>query len=293
MNPSMDSSRGPQPLSGVAGCVPATLERCGLRVEPVGPAEWRLHGAGGPTVSARLDDGWLVLHRPVAAESSRVAPAASWLRRGGELPGAAKFALGADAQMRLRTDVPLEGDLDTCLRAACGALCSEDPAGGARDQAAATPEATSALEQLCVEAGWQFATRPDGSLAVELPVRDSYAVARLAPFASGAVQVSVDVAHEADAAAPACQEALAIFLLRLNDVVRFARAALSGPENETHVRLEVVFPSQPSAPELDHALAALAVAWDLCSREVEALLHDERVARAYLERSPWSQVPGP
>jgi hypothetical protein len=282
--------------SGVVADVGAALASCAGDVRPLSGAEWSI-GDGACRVSARIDGGWLVLRRPfdAAVDGADVSPPAL-LRRSAGFAGGAKFSLGA--RLQVGAEVPLDGDVEARLREACGALGAADAgreqAVTAGDESPTTSGDADRLQHLCGEAGWGFTARPDGSLAVDLRVSDSYALAGIAAFPSGAVRVSVDVTGDGGAGdASPCRQALAIFALRVNDVVRLARAVLSGPANETHLRLEVVFGTQPTATELDHALAALSAAWSLCGREAEALLRDEQIARVYLEHGAPPPAPVP
>ena len=84
------------------------------------------------------------------------------------------------------------------------------------------------------------------------------------------------------------RNSIAVLLLTLNGVLRFARAAGEEQKGQVAAHLEALLPHFPSAEELGHALAALSVGCRLCGREVEVLQNDLVVAREYLVARGWS-----
>jgi hypothetical protein len=283
---------------GVAGDIVRILWECAGVVDCIGPSEWRLIGDDASAIRVRIENGWLVLRKPIPSrvDGADVRP---WevLSPNAELSGSVKRSLvPSERVVELGAEIPLDGDVDVRVRQACRLMRGKETArfeDDATETSAKSGDASADLEQVCADAGWPFTTRPDGSLAVELRAPDAYGVARVEGRANGAVRVSIDVVNEGDAPSPVCQAALAALMVGVNDVVRFVRVVAPPSEDKTNFRIEVVFVTPPSATELDHALAALSVAWGMCSSETEVLLRDEVVARAYLERSPWSLVPGP
>src|SRR5262249_26307377 len=79
-----------------------------------------------------------------------------------------------------------------------------------------------------------------------------------------------------------CHQALGTFLLRVNAVLRGARAVarpLDGP------RFEAVLGSNPGVADLHHGCAALSVACRLASREAAVVAREEGVGGTYLENA--------
>ena len=82
-------------------------------------------------------------------------------------------------------------------------------------------------------------------------------------------------------AAEATRLALAVFLLTASSALRLARAHAVDDEGQQRFGFQVCLPPAPTTEELDHALAALSIAYRTCAREANVLL-DDAAARCYL-----------
>jgi hypothetical protein len=101
--------------------------------------------------------------------------------------------------------------------------------------------------------------------------------------------VSVEVARVSCEALQS-QHALALDLLTAGGGMRFVRAVAIGAETQQIYLLEARLPPNPEAEEVDHALAALSVAYRQSANEAIALL-DETTAKSYLAVRDYSIAP--
>jgi hypothetical protein len=260
------------------------------RLEKQGEESWRVSLHRGGILRAQLDEGWLVL----AADCAEL-PAgdpAVLLRRNAELGGGVKFAyaaappvLGAEG-LQLRAEVPLSGGEEHVKRRVGDALAGfaealdSQTSGVAPSAEAVGGEAPIDLASLLAEAGWPFDQRPDGTMVVDLAVPDGFFQAEI-ESRRGRTRLAASISSVANTP-DTCRRALSALLLRAAGAVRMARPAL--PAGEGPPRIEVVLAGALTATEIDHALAALAVACRLCGREAALLQDDEAISARYLAR---------
>jgi hypothetical protein len=275
--------------------IAAALEKCATSVVRIADAQWLLSLTNGAelTVHAGVHDDWLILEGPRvpgfgfrgghASGEPDAAGLWSLLRVNAALVGGAKCALEPDLSgTQVRAEVPLDDDIDVARRItqACTGIKSAAArvhGSAAYDSPVAAPLTHAELEALCRATPWTCVVRKE-CVAVDLQVQGAFR-ALVTARPDGKIAASVDLnGRPADSSSPVCRAALAHFLLRINRVVRMARAAAAG---ETP-RLETVFADAPTAPELNHALAALSVACRMAAREAEVLACEVEAARAYL-----------
>ena len=271
------------------------LEKCAAAVQEIGAGRWSFVLSNGTLVPAvaQADEDWLIVEAPVAdwKRDDRSRPSAwTWLGLNARLEGVTKIArLPDDDSLRVRADIALDDDVDLVarLREACAGLVLASESigeggghvsehGGTREAAASTID----LASLCRDAGWTFAEREGGRVAVDLGIRGGPGQALIEQHADGAVRASVALAS-CDDVTPSSGDALGVFLLTACGIVRLARAAVQEEEAARVPRFEVRYAAPPVSAEIGHALSALSVACALFGREAQAL-RDDRVARTYL-----------
>jgi hypothetical protein len=94
------------------------------------------------------------------------------------------------------------------------------------------------------------------------------------------LELSVELVR-ANAAAEMSRQALAVFLLTVSGALRMARGYAMAADGQESYGFQVCLPAAPAAEEIDHALAALSIAYRMCAREADVLLNDA-AARCYL-----------
>lgn len=262
----------------------AALAQNSRQLDAVGNAAWRLQPrvSAGCSVSATLEDNWLVLTAHDSLELAADAAPWSLLQRNSSLTGFAKFAFMPDGNLQLRAELPLveEADLAGRIRETCADFASAfalydfsknddalEPPAGKSEQ----PD----LKQLCTQAGWPFVERGPEKLLVELESPGGFRQAALIHSARG-INLSCELAS-CGSLDGEIREAVAIFLLSVSGVVRLARAALAADV----ARLEVAFVAPPCAAEISSALESLSVGCSLCGEEVK-MLQDPAIARSFL-----------
>ena len=259
--------------SRYVSAVDAALATVPGMVEQTAPGRYRV-ALAGVCVTAWVDDSWLVMQSPALGETS----AAAMLARNSMLPALVKFALDGSGNPMICAQIPI-ADLtgsaplirSTCEGIATAAADSPAPIG--------IPVTPPDLQGLCAEARWDFTTRSDGSLAVELECHGAFAQASLRAHGEG-VHLSVELA-DCLPCSPESESAIALLLLIAGGAVRLARPVLEQGGEMRTPRFEAVFSTIPSAAELSHALCALSVAFAACSEEVR-VLWDPNVASEYL-----------
>jgi hypothetical protein len=274
------------------------LKTCSASVEWAGSGRWNLALANGKsfTLSARIDDGWLMLDAPVR---DRVTRDEMWdlVRLNATLQGLSKFVLMPDNRsIHLRAELPLMEDLceddydyevdsvaerlqEACagLKAAFGRLGSE-PIRLA-DSGRADETRLQELKRLCADAGWPFTERSEGMLAVELDTPEGFYQALVEQQHAGA-RVSTEITRCASLGETS-RQALSALLLKCGALVRLARPSIEETDNSVAARFEVSFGGMPTAIEVRSALSSLSVACAICSREAR-VLGDPSIAKQYL-----------
>jgi hypothetical protein len=285
-----------------------------LAIEAVDPSAevtgsgWRLRlgpGARAPRIGAFVDDAWLLLDEPL---ESGVLSNASLATANGGLPGGAKFALvPEDERIHVRAELPLQLGTDLAARllealrgceraiALARGKCELEGvalpgAGDPGGDAAVAPASEDDLSRLCEETGWVFNRRSSGFPTVDLEGTRGFFQGRLERRAGGVVSLSAEI-QDCDAATSACEEALAVFLLRSCGLQRMARAVGAPTGERVAPRFEVILAADPSPAELSEALSALSVAVRFGAGELQVLARSEEVALSYLAHQPRPRRP--
>jgi hypothetical protein len=278
-------------------------------VESAGRWRWdfalanALTDKGAVRSTLRVDDKWVRLQTRLPDAAGDVETKDWWelLCLNARLAGNAKFVLESDAlSIGLQAEIPVDEDIDlsrrlddTCgaFKAALACLHIENESGLLHESAAGSlAEETTAgafnLRALCEETGWPHNEREDGSVAFDLQARTGFQQALVRSGSQGRVSVSADLALCA-VLPVVSRQAISLMLLQASRLVRGARAVAHVSDNNAVMRFETVFSSRPTARELEHALAALSVANDLCGGETVAL-QDEGIAEEYLRLQGWA-----
>jgi hypothetical protein len=134
------------------------------------------------------------------------------------------------------------------------------------------------LGDLLRETSWPFTERGPNDFSAHLEA-DSAPPARITMNEHGFV-FSVELVRS-NAAAEVTQQALTVFLLTASSALRLVRARAVDGDGQRSFGFQVCLPAAPAAEEIDHALAALSIAYRMCARETKVLLN-EVAARCYL-----------
>jgi len=284
------------------------LRRHADSVLPDGGDAWKfkLDAEVSLKATARIENDWLLLAATPGGKRRRKRPTAEHrarlLRHNGELRGGVKFALEGDPPCPLlATEIPLSDDepgFEARFSGACagfrqGAVMFSSkrrPSGHGNDEGNdpdTKPDTgvEANLAPLCEEAGWQFTTRADGRLAVQLDVPGAFCQALTERDDQGGVHLRAWL-EGGRPTATASRCAVDVLLLSACRVVRMARA-VAGPAEYCW---EITLADPPDALGLDHALSSLSVACRMSAREIN-VLQDEAIAQRYLTVRGWSLLP--
>ncbi|MCP4896931.1 MAG: hypothetical protein GY906_08140 [bacterium] len=268
------------------------LENCDLQHDDNGHWTLVIGEHDEIEVDLRVDDGWLRLDTAPPGPTQGHDP---WrlvcLNR--QLHGTAKLAYPSQcAQVRLRSEIPLDDDVDVAhllidallgIEAGYNALSGATgaaPAGADSDHT--IPDSREDVAQLCVTAGWPVRAKGDRTWSTTLACTRTYQQATLFDEGNSGVLVRTDLLHCGELS-ELCRHALGSVLLSASGSLRMVRASVASGEEESVVGFEVRIPESCSGAELIHALAALSVAGDLCSAEVALLAQSETIAHEYLD----------
>jgi hypothetical protein len=265
------------------------LARCSAEVRPAGPWRWHclVQNAALRPLTASVEDGFLHLVARLEAQGGAAGDLERALQANGTLPGGVKFALSlATSVLHLCTDIALLDEARLSERvhwAMEGFHHGYDRLNGLDSDpgCAAAPGvdvAGSRLGELLRETAWSCTERSSREFAVELH-QDSIQPARITASARG-VALNVELVR-CDTAAEAALRAMSIFLLTASSGLRLVRAYGTDADGVRAFGMQVGLASEPAPEELDHALAALSVAHQMCAREAKVLL-DPAAARCYL-----------
>lgn len=241
----------------------------------------------------RLVDQWFEVTLPLPAARFAVSDAWSALRSNARFRGAVRVALaiGAD-EPHLRGEIMVDGDdpletrvaaLRSDAQAALHALHDRIDADSSPSDPAGVADSTGGerrLVQLCVEAGWPFTERADGSVEVPIECGPSLYHARLRLQDDGALCAVTDLV-EASTLTSTGRAAAALLLLNASALVRSVKGVLVRHDGVEHAGLAAACERPRSGADVDRALAAITVACGLAGREAQALRHDA-LAREYL-----------
>lgn len=293
--------------------VPKVLARHAREVEPLGSSSWSCglpngakDGLSKTRVRVRLDNGWLSASADV--RGGRTRKPMDLLKLGAVFPGGARLAMRRDSQRLfvlrdgwLGADeyrcecedgfddhyarASAESGLDAWLRLALSDV--KDAVGllDGRQAAAERPRWETSADhpgfgEICREAGWRCAEHRDGRLAVELDNSRCYRQAFVDPGVAGGVRVWTPLPEVGDLSEPSLQ-AIETLLLRVNGILRMARAAARESGGRTELVFEALLSADRADRMLNRALSALRIAGRFWAREVDALT-DETAARALL-----------
>ncbi len=207
--------------------------------------------------------------------------------RNKSLAGGVKLALNpAGRGLHLRTDIVVlnESQLRDRLEWALGGfhdgtrLLESPDAHSNCSRMLPAQDSDAALADLLRECSWPCSERGTNEFSAELDA-SAAPPAGIRMNGSG-LEFSVELLR-CDAAAEITRQALAVYLLTVSGSLRMARAYAARAGEQMSFGLHVSLPSTPAAEEIQHALAALSVAYRMCAREANVLLHDA-AARHYL-----------
>ncbi len=270
------------------------LNKCSRELEPDGPWRWRCAVKKGalPLIAASLDEDFLHLEcfpKEIRESACTVENAVLGNRT---LAGGVKLAMGgANNALRLVTDIVVleERQLFDRLQWAFegfreGHLLLKSPASRRERECASANVSEVGLGEMLREASWPSTERGLNNFTAELDA-NSAPPARIQMSNTG-VMLSVDLVR-ADSMATTTRKALAVFLLMATAALRLVRAYAEQVDGEFVFGMQVNLPCVPAIEEVDHALAALSVAYRVCARETNVLLN-EATARCYLAARNYS-----
>ncbi len=294
----------PEPSIGEA------LAGCGAQsVKQLGESSWKLSFSNGEAFDAvaMTDEDWLAVEvqNPAAQKrpSSRLGQLWDFLALNPLLPGGVKYALmPKDRGPRIRVELPLEegacpaGAIRLAalgLKVAFHRLNDKAQADDATDPKPTCPAETEAadekgddLSDLCNAAGWKFAKRASGRLAVELEAPANPCQAIVEHRGAG-IAAAVELAA-CEGLGRESRHAAALMLLTACGLVRMVRATASRTDARTALGYEVAMGVGPTAGQLGRALSALSVACGFCGQQELAAMQDESIAQRYLSVRGWS-----
>jgi hypothetical protein len=254
------------------------LNKCAQEMEPAGPWRWRCVMQNGTrmNIAAAMEDGFLqLICRPDAIRKATLALEDAMLCNQ-TLAGGVKLAMNSsNSGFHLRTDIVIAEErqlLDRLEWAMEGfhdgnrLLLSSDLLNEhARPQTA--PDAD--LDERLRESPWSCTKRGPNNYSVEL---DAQAAPPAGIRINGSnLELSVELLR-CGSPASASRHALALFLLTATSALRMVRAYAARAEDQESFGLQVSLPSSAASVEIDHALAALSIAYRMCAREAAVLL---------------------
>jgi hypothetical protein len=265
------------------------LNKCACEMESSSPWRWQCvfeNGARLP-LSASFDDGFLQLVcRPESIRKTSLALEDAMLCNK-SMAGGVKLALNpTDQGLHLRTDIVVlaESQLRDRLEWALagfhdGTRLLESPVAHNECANSQTSRVSAvALADLLRECSWPCAERSANEFSADL---DASAAPPAGIRMNGsALELSVELLR-CDASAEITRQALSLYLLSACGSLRMARAYAVHADGQIRFGFLVSLPSSPAAEEIQHALSALSVAYRMCAREANVLLHGA-AARHYL-----------
>jgi hypothetical protein len=265
-------------------------------------------GESAPTRVHVLDDEWLdIVMAPSARHSGDASILWKLLQFNEETRGSARATLSMDGKLEFRAEAYIgarSGDqLDDARPETAGlietlhaelihasACCAEAILKGVSRTATATPASAfnaAELAHMCIDAGWKGISSEPDAVLVDLEVPGITAVAQLRVNDGSILEAVVRLGTGASTS-NTCHAAIAALLLRVSASVRLVKGivCLRDGTESAGLSAQCGWPS-PTADALHRVLAALAVACQYSSREVQAL-QDPRLADEYLGRR-WPQ----
>ncbi len=254
------------------------LNKCAQEMEPAGPWRWQCVMQNGTrmNIAAAIDDSFLQLVcRPEAIRKAALALEDAMLCNK-TLAGGVKLAMNSSISgLHLRTDIIIvdEQQLIDRLEWALEGFHEGNRLLFSSDllNECAEPQTASEadLDERLRESPWTCTKRGPNKYSVELD-------AQAAPPAGirineSNLELSVELLR-CGAPASASRHALALFLLTATSALRMVRAYAARAEDQESFGLQVSLPSSAASAEIDHALAALSIAYRMCAREAAVLL---------------------
>ena len=274
------------------------LNKCAQEMEPAGPWRWRCVMQNGTrmNIAAAMEDSFLqLICRPEAIRKGTL-PIEDAMLCNKSLAGGMKLAVNSSIDgLHLRTDIvivderqlierlewALEGIHEGNLLLHSSDLLNEQ----------ATPQITADadLDELLRESSWSCTKRGPNNYSVEL---DAQAAPPAGIRINGSkLELSVELLR-CGPPANASRHALALFLLTATSALRMVRAYSARAEDQESFGLQVSLPSSAVSVEIDHALAALSIAYRMCAREAAVLLQ-AAAAHHYLAARDHSTTDNP
>jgi hypothetical protein len=256
------------------------LNKCAQEMEPAGSWRWQCVMQNGTrmNIAAAMEDGFLQLVcHPDAIRKSALALEDAMLCNK-TLAGGVKLAMNSsNSGFYLRADIVIieEQQLHDRLKWALEGfhdgnrllLFSDVLNELVRPQTA--PDAD--LDELLRESQWSCTKRGPNNYSVEL---DAQAAPPAGIRINGSnLELGVELLR-CGAPASASRHALALFLLTATSALRMVRAYAARAEDQECFGLQVSLPFSAASAEIDHALAALSIAYRMCAREAAVLLKD-------------------
>jgi hypothetical protein len=257
------------------------LNKCASEIESSGSWSWQCVIENGARLSfaASFDEGFLQLAcQPQAIRETALSLEDAMLCNK-TLAGGVKLALNPSSRgLHLRTDIvvlyekqlidrmewALEGFHD-------GNRQLESPhAHNESVSSQAARDSDVDLAELLRESSWPCAERGANDFSSKLD-------AGAAPPASirmigSTLEFRVELLR-CNASEDITRQALALYLLTANSSLRMARACAAHADGQISYGFHVSLPSSPATEEVQHALSALSVAYRMCAREANVLLH--------------------
>jgi hypothetical protein len=254
------------------------LNKCAQEMEPAGPWRWRCVMQNGTrmNIAAAMEDGFLqLICLPDAIRKATLAIEDAVLCNK-SLAGGVKLAMNSSTTgLHLRTDIVIveERQLIERLEWALEGFHEGNLLLHSTDfldeQAKPQIAADADLDELLRESPWSCTKRGPNNYSVEL---DAQAAPPAGIRINGSnLELSVELLR-CGAPADASRHALALFLLTATSALRMVRAYAVRAENQESYGLQVSLQSSAASAEIDHALAALSIAYRMCAREAAVLL---------------------
>jgi hypothetical protein len=257
------------------------LNKFACEMEPSGSWNWKCVVKNGTQLplAASFDDGFLHLAcRPDAMHKTSLAFENALLCNK-TLAGGVKFALDpARGSLHLRTDIvvldemqlldrlewALEGfhDGNRLMKSLDSRIDHQFP------QAAAVSDFD--LANTLRETSWHCTEKGANDFSADLDA--SGAPPASIRLIGNSLDLSVELLR-CNAAADITRQALVTFLLTASCNLRMVRAIAAHADEHICFGFHVSLPSCPATEEIHHALAALSVAYRMCARETNVLLH--------------------
>jgi hypothetical protein len=254
------------------------LNKCAQEMEPAGPWRWQCVMQNGTrmNIAAAMEDGFLQLVCCPDATRKTSLALEDAMQCNKKLAGGVKLAMNSlISGIHLRTDIViveeqqlierLEWALEGFHEGNRLLLASDFPDEQATPQTAANAD----IDELLRESSWHCTKRGPNHYSVEL---DAQAAPPAGIWINGSnLELSVELLR-CGAPADASRHALALFLLTTTSALRMVRAYAARAEDRESIGLQVSLPSSAASAEIDHALAALSIAYRMCAREAAVLL---------------------